>query len=77
MSKVTIEITEQTLSELNAAIRKAFYGGKKPSMVYVTSEYSPINFHIRLEKQPNTQESLGYQVAGIGEQLPATEGGEV
>lgn len=58
--KKTIDITEQTVKELQREIEK----GKKKGIetILVSSDFSDVEFRISLELKPYTMESLGYMV---------------
>ena len=80
--KGRVSLTEQTVRELSRAVEQAkgrnqaveqANGGKKIETLNVSSEFSGVSFYIDLELDPNTQESLGYQ---IDSSLSTSEGGE-
>lgn len=64
INRATIRITEQSLKEIIRvadAFKETFPNSEA---VRIESAYSPVNFVVELETQPNTQESLGFKIHG-------------
>ena len=61
MNKIEIFLTETTIKDILYAIEEAKKCCNK-DIIDVKSEYSNINFKIEIEKNENTQESLGYRL---------------
>ncbi len=59
--KYRVHLTEQTVKELLRACKDTKKQAKIPYEIKVASEFASTEFKIRLEKEPNTQESVGYK----------------
>lgn len=64
IDKCTIRITEQSLKEIKGLVDKWKEGHPNSEEVKIESDYSRVSFLVVLETQPNTQESLGFQIYG-------------
>lgn len=63
--KYTIVLTEQTILELTNAVNQA---KEQPGVdvATVSSQWSNVEFEIKLEVLPRSQESLGYKLSSTG-----------